>query len=419
MKVPFPTDAEAGVPNEPTSSALWLQKLTLNEFRCYAHATVEADRRPLVLTGPNGAGKTNLLEAVSFLAPGRGLRRARLAEIDRAETHREQADGNLESHPRAWAVAARLMTAEGPRDLGTGRDPAVQANGETAGQATSQTTGRERRLVKIDGSFARGQQFLGEVVSMVWLTPQMDGLFRDGASGRRRFLDRLVYGFDTAHASRVNAYEQVLRERARLLKARVGDAAWLGSLESAIAEHGVAVAAARRALLSRLAGACAAGVGPFPRAGLGLVGDVEGWLDDLSALEAEERLRARLVQSRPQDAQSGGAAVGPHRSDLAVRHLETGLGAELCSTGEQKALLLSIILAFARLLALDRGAVPILLLDEVAAHLDEQRRLALFEELLALDAQAWLTGTDRAFFAALGESAQFFQVKDATISQVS
>ena len=251
---------------------------------------------------------------------------------------------------------------------------------------------------------------------MVWLTPQMDGLFRESASGRRRFLDRLVYGFDAAHAGRVSAYEQVLRERARLLKTGVNDEAWFSALEESMARHGVAIAAGRRSLLSRLAGACTAAVGLFPRAGLGLNGEIEAWLDELSALEAEERLRAELIRMRVQDSLSGGAGIGPHRSDLVVQHLETGLAAELCSTGEQKALLISIVLAHARLLTLERGCAPLLLLDEVAAHLDEQRRGALFEELLALGAQAWLTGTDAGTFGELAGRAQFIGVCDAAVT---
>jgi DNA replication and repair protein RecF len=386
----------AGGTPETSATASWLARLTVRDFRCYAQVSLEADPRPLVLTGPNGAGKTNLLEAISFLSPGRGLRRARLGEVDRLAPSGTAAD-------RVWAVSARVMGPQGPCDLGTGRDPA----------------GRDRRLVKVDGAFVRGQQALGEVFNVVWLTPQMDGLFRDAASGRRRFLDRLVYGFDPAHAGRVAAYDQVLRERGRLLRTGRGDAAWLTSLEESVARYGVAVAAARRGLMARLAGACAAGVGPFPHAELGLVGEVESWLGELSALESEDRFRARLEASRARDAENGGATVGPHRSDLAVRHLETGLAAELCSTGEQKALLISVVLAHARLLTLDRGAAPVLLLDEVVAHLDEPRRAALFEELLALGAQAWMTGTDAALFDGLRGAAQFFLVRDARISRAA
>ncbi|MFQ5775783.1 MAG: DNA replication/repair protein RecF [Kiloniellaceae bacterium] len=401
LRQPRTQDCAAPASGASARPSLWLARLAVRNFRCYAHAEVSADARPVVLTGPNGAGKTNLLEAISFLAPGHGLRRARLGEVDR----RAPAVPGAPAGP--WAVAATVMTPEGPREIGTGREPAAEQDG--AGRAP------ERRVVKIDGAFVRGQQSLGAIVRMVWLTPQMDGLFREGPAGRRRFLDRLVYGFDPAHAGRVSAYEQSLRERARLLKAGRGDDAWLGALEDSMARHGVAIAAARRNLVARLAEACTHRVGPFPVARPGLAGEVESWLDEMPALDAEERLRARLAGTRGRDAESGGAALGPHRSDLSVRHLASDLPAEVCSTGEQKALLLSIVLAHARLLALDHGGAPLLLLDEVAAHLDRARRLALYEEVLSLGAQAWLTGTDAAVFAPLGEAARFFRVADAAV----
>jgi DNA replication and repair protein RecF len=366
-------------------ASLWLSRVSLSDFRSYGQVVVEADARPLVLTGPNGAGKTNLLEAVSLLTPGRGLRRARLEEL-----------GRRDALAPAWAVAAEVMTPEGPRSLGTGRDV---ARPEAAG---------ERRVVKVDGDFARSQQALSEILHMVWLTPPMDGLFRDGASARRRFLDRLVYGFDPAHAGRIAAYEQALRQRARLLKSRQGDGTWLDGLEHGLAEKGVAIAAARRELVARLNQACAAGVGPFPRAAVTIAGEVEDWLEAMPALSAEDTLRDRLAETRARDAEAGGAAVGPHRSDLAVSLLESGLPAAQCST-------LSIVLAHGRLLTQARGTAPILLLDEVAAHLDAGRRAALFEELLALGAQAWLTGTDAEFFAELGDAAQFFEVREAKV----
>lgn len=377
---------------EDRDKALWIGRLTLTQFRSYDRASLSSDGRPVVLTGPNGAGKTNLLEAISLLAPGRGLRRAKLADLSRRE-------GGA-----PWAVAARLMTPEGARDIGTGAEPAGQ-NGE-----------RERRVVKIDGAVARSQRALAEISSVVWLTPQMDGLFREGSAGRRRFLDRLVYAFDPAHAERVKSYEHALRERARVLKFERPDDSWLGSLEEAMANHGIAVVAARRALVARLAAACGETPGPFPRAALSLVGAVDGWLDEGSALAAEDRLREALATGRREDALGGGAAVGPHRSDLAVRHLDNDLPAELCSTGQQKALLLSIVLAHARLLTLDRGHTALLLLDEVVAHLDSERRAALFEALVALGTQSWLTGTDRGSFAELGQRAQFFQVCDGQVT---
>ncbi|MGF1630476.1 MAG: DNA replication/repair protein RecF [Kiloniellaceae bacterium] len=386
-----------------TETGVWLRRLLVTQFRCYAQAELRLAAAPVVLTGPNGAGKTNLLEALSFLSPGRGLRRARLSEIDRRRPGEAAAAGS-----QPWAVAATVMTPEGPRDLGSGRDPA-QGDATLNGRG-----GRERRLVKVDGAVARGQQALAEVLSVVWLTPQMDGLFREGAGGRRRFLDRLVYGFDPEHSARCNAYEHALRERARLLKSG-GDSAWLASLEESLATRGVAIAAARLDMVERLQRACDSAEGPFPKAVLDLDGAVEDWLRQGPALAAEDRLRAGLAERRRQDAESGGAGLGPHRSDLLARHRAKGVAAELCSTGEQKALLIAILLAHARLLTLERGAAPLLLLDEVAAHLDAARRAALYEEILGLGAQAWLTGTDAADFDGLAGQAQFFAVHDGTV----
>jgi DNA replication and repair protein RecF len=382
-----------------------LTRLRLSAFRCYAEAALDTDARCVVLAGPNGAGKTNLLEAISFLAPGRGLRQARLSAVDRRL-------GAEESASLPWAVAARVSRPEagtgfGSVELGTGRDPAESA--------------RERRVVKVDGAFAGSQATLAEWLSVLWLTPQMDRLLLEGSSARRRFLDRLCYGLDAAHAGRVAAYEHAVRERARLLRdgATPGQAApdpvWLGVLEEQMAGLGVAVAATRRDLTARLNGVMESTAGAFPRAILAIAGAPEAWLDDAPALAAEERLRAALAASRVEDAASGMTRWGPHRSDLAVAHGRTGMPAAECSTGEQKALLLSILLAQARLLAAERGMTPVLLLDEVAAHLDEGRRAALFEALLALGAQAWLTGTDEQLFAPLDGQAQFFRVRDAVV----
>ncbi|HLB79168.1 MAG TPA: DNA replication/repair protein RecF [Dongiaceae bacterium] len=389
--------ARAAAAQGPAGVALL--RLDLSDFRCYVRATVEVDARPVVATGPNGAGKTNLLEAISFLAPGRGLRHARLCAVDRRAPA-----ATANAAPRPWAVAARLARPEGVIEIGTGRDPAAE---------------RPRRAVKIDGAFVRGPAAFADLVGVLWLTPDMDRLFLDGPAERRRFLDRLVYGFDPDHAARVAAYDHALRERARLLRdaRRAGEAGWLAALEEQMAARGVAIAAARRDLVSRLQGAIAAGVGRFPRPGLGVEGAVERWLDTMPALAAEEALRDRLAAARRHDAETGGAAWGPHRSDFAVTHLGRGLPAAECSTGEQKALLIAVVLAQARLQAAVRGAPPVLLLDEVAAHLDAVRRAALFDEILALGAQAWLTGTDEALFAPLGDDAQFLRVRDAAIAR--
>ncbi len=389
--------------------ACWLARLSLSNFRCYEATELMVDHRPVVLAGANGAGKTNLLEAISFLAPGRGLRGARLREIDRQP--RRMADRAADPAGRVWSVAARVMTPEGPRDLGTGREAeAAQSEDGEDGEA------RERRVIKVDGAYARGQQSLAEVVRMVWLTPRMDGLFRDGPAGRRRFLDRLVTGFDAGHSGRLAAYEQAMRQRARLLKTGGQDAAWLSALEDTMARHGVAIEAVRRGFVTELSRACALAKGPFPRARLMLEGEVNARLADGPALEAEDDMRARLAAARRHDAETGGAAVGPHRSDLQVTEVETARPAAHGSTGEQKALLLSIVLSHARLLAAERGAAPLVLLDEVAAHLDPHRRRALFEEILALGAQAWLSGTEAALFAELGTAAQVFAVDDGRLA---
>ncbi len=390
-----------------TAQGTALSRLTVSAFRCYARAVMELDPagpRLVVLTGPNGAGKTNLLEAISFLAPGRGLRGAKLAAVDRRVPGRDPDEAPV-AGGESWAVAARLATAAGPVDLGTGRDPAVAPE-----------TGRQRRIVKIDGAVAGSQAALAEVAAISWLTPQMDRLFLDGAGERRRFLDRLVFCFDPAHAARVSAYEQSLRERMRLLRDGPADAAWLAALEEQAAAHGVAVAAARRDLVARLDAVAAAADGPFPRAAVALDGAVEGWLAERPALAVEDELRARLAQSRGRDADAGRAPWGPHRSDLAVSHRGRAMPAAECSTGEQKALLISLLLAHARLQADSRVGSPILLLDEVAAHLDAARRAALFDSLGALGAQAWLTGTDEGLFADLAGAAQFFRVRDAAIA---
>jgi DNA replication and repair protein RecF len=373
----------------------WVGRVSLTQFRCYAQAELEADARPVVLTGPNGAGKTNLLEALSYLAPGRGLRGARLSSVDRRPPGSSAAAG-------PWAVAARIVSPAGEIAIGTGRE------------AVPGEESRERRALRIDGAPAKGQAVLAEFLAVIWLTPQMDRLLQEGASGRRRFLDRLVFAFDPAHAARVSAYEHAWRERQRLIEERgpAADPSWLAALEDRLAESGVAIAAARRDLVRRLQLAAAV-PGPFPRPELSLDGAVESWLAEDPALAVEERLRAALAAAR---SPAGPPAPGPHRSDLKLVHGQKGVPADQASTGEQKALLVALVLAHARLMAAERGSAPVLLLDEVAAHLDEERRGHLLEALLALGTQAWMTGTDEALFRPLGPAAQFFRIKDAAIS---
>ena len=397
----LPQTALAGAAGRPAPArrAVAVRRLVLTDFRGYGAARLQVMPAPVVLFGPNGAGKTNLLEALSFLAPGRGLRRARLGEIDRRQRTPEGALG--EPAGGAWAIHAGLETPLGALEVGTGRE---------ASEAS------ERRVLLIDGETAKSQAALARQLGVVWLTPAMDRLFVEGGSARRRFLDRLVYGFDAEHAQRVSAYEQAMRERARLLRDGPMDASWLGALEETMAASGVAIAAARRETVARLDQASAEQIGPFPAARLALEGEVERLLERLPALGAEDEMRARLADLRRQDAEAGVTHLGPHRSDLAVRQAATGMPAAEGSTGEQKALLISIVLAHARLQATLKDRAPLLLLDEVAAHLDPARRGALFGEILRLGAQAWLTGTDAGLFEGLRGGAQFFSVADAALA---
>jgi DNA replication and repair protein RecF len=344
----------------------------------------------VVLTGPNGAGKTNLLEALSFLVPGRGMRRASLGDIAR--------HGLEPGAP--WAVAAVL---DGGTEIGTGRE-----------------AGLERRSVRLDGQPAKPGD-LGQRISALWLTPAMDRLFTEGASGRRRFLDRMVLGVAPGHATQASAYEHAMRERTRLLKAaRDGsgrpDPSWLAALEDGMARHGVAVAGARLDTATRLDAACRQGIGPFPAARLTVVGEVEGWLaEGTDPAEAQDRLRGALKGARPRDEAAGGATLGPHRSDLVVRHAAKDQAVGQCSTGEQKAVLVAMVLAQARVQSTMTGRAPLLLLDEVVAHLDQIRRAALFDELCALAVQSWMTGTDELLFDGFGPRAQFFRVANACV----
>ncbi|WP_156521139.1 DNA replication/repair protein RecF [Magnetospirillum moscoviense] len=369
------------------SQHLAVRRLTLTDFRCYRFLRLDADARPVVLTGPNGAGKTNLLEALSFLTPGRGLRRATLAEVTRKGA---AIDG--------WGVAAVLDGPDGQVEIGTGRQP-----------------GTERRVVKIDGRAAKAQQ-LGLLTSALWLTPAMDRLLIEGAGGRRRFLDRLTLGQDAEHGAHAAAYEHAMRERTRLLKGGGGDAAWLAMLEDGMARHGVAMASARVRAAERLNAEAGGQSGPFPAARLTLAGEVEEMLAGADAAQAEDMVRAALLRARARDGAAGAATFGPHRTDAGVWHAAKDMPAGQCSTGEQKAVLVSIVLAQARVKTDLSGIAPLMLLDEVAAHLDEERRNALFDQLAGLSAQSWLTGTDAHLFAGFGDRAQFFKVAESSVA---
>ena len=371
----------------------YITSLQLHQFRGYDTANLETiGAGPVVFWGPNGAGKTNILEAVSLLTPGRGIRGAKVSEIQKL--------GSARSHA-PWAVSAAIEGKFGPARLGTGAHPDA-----------------ERRMIRINGADSRTQGDLGEYLSCVWLTPQMDRLFLDAASSRRRFLDRLVFAFDPGHAGRVTRYENAMSQRSKILKeSQYPDPAWLDALEVTMSETGVAIAAARLDLVLRLQASCdAAGKDVeffFPRAALRAAGTIEELLSHCPAVEVEDMMKYQLSQSRLQDQQTGGAASGPHKSDFAVTYAERNMPADQCSTGEQKALLIGIILSHARLIAAERGEPPLLLLDEVAAHLDDGRRRGLYDLLLALKAQVWMTGTDRMLFRDIAQHADMFHVTNA------
>ena len=343
---------------------------------------------PIVaIAGENGAGKTNLLEAISLLAPGRGLRGARMGELGR----------RAEGRQRPWAAAGRFTTSHGGAfDIGTGADP----------EGTS-----DRRTYRLDGQPVRTQADLADCIAIVWLTPQMDRLFQEGASGRRRFLDRLAWALEPTHAKEVAAHDNAMSQRNRLLASGRADPAWLAGLEDAMARHAVAATAARRSLATRLNAVMVAGAatGAFPAARMDLACPIAAALAEQPALAVEDALRAALAADRRRDAAAGGAARGAHRTDMTLTHLPKDQPAEMCSTGEQKALLISTVLAHAALIAETRGFAPLLLLDEVAAHLDSMRREALFAALATLPAQSFLTGTDAEVFRPLqGIADRFF-----------
>jgi DNA replication and repair protein RecF len=361
-------------------SRLAVTRLRLTNFRSYGVGELAVSGAPVVLAGPNGAGKTNVLDAISLLSPGRGLRGAKLAEHTRK--------GPVASEETLWAVAATVTRGDTEHEIGTGL-----------------TTASASRQVRLNGAPAQSSAELGEIVQLIWLTPAMDRLFTESAGGRRRFLDRLVLGFDAGHGRSSTRYETAMRERARLLKYGPRDPAWLDGLENEMAESGVLIAQARAATVEKLSRALMerGEAGAFPAAALALTDELH--------LATADALRSAFAASRIRDAEAGRTCAGPHTTDLAVRHTAKRADAHDCSTGEQKALLISIMLADARELARARdGMAPILLLDEIAAHLDATRRTALFEEVHALGAQAWMTGTDLSLFD--GAQADIFEVRD-------
>jgi len=380
-------------------TAAFIRRLTLTNFRSYHAAQVVVDRAgPVVLTGANGAGKTNLIEAISLLAPGRGLRRATMEELAFTE-----GDG-------AWAVSAEIEGMLGLATLGTGIEPPVSEEAAPA------------RRCRIDRESVGSATAFADHLRVVWLTPAMDPLFNGPASERRRFLDRLVLAVDAQHSSRVAALERSLRSRNRLLEDSPGDSHWLDAIEHETAEVAVAVAAGRAETVNRLSAALAAARAQaleFPQAEIELQGWMEQLLPDHKAGEIEDRYRALLKENRARDAAAGRTLDGPHLSDLVVRHASKNISAIDASTGEQKALLIRLVLAHAGLIKQMTGFAPLLLLDEVVAHLDPARRAALYDALSSLGAQVWMTGADPAAFGDIMGRAQVFLVRSGTVEPAS
>src|SRR5690349_22793200 len=372
-----------------------IHRLSLTHFRNYRAATISARGDVVALVGPNGAGKTNCLEAISFLSPGRGLRRATLEDV--ADN---QGDGS-------WAVSAEIEGALGLATLGTGIDPPQGENG-----------GASRRC-RIDREPVGSATAFGDHLRMVWLTPAMDGLFMGAASERRRFFDRLVLAIDSEHSSRVSALERSLRSRNRLLEVRNYDDHWCSAIERETAELAVAVAATRGQTAVRLAAMlrARARASAFPSAEITLDGWMEHALLSEPATAVEDRYRAILRDNRVRDAAAGRTLDGPHLTDLEVVYAPKSMPARDASTGDQKALLIGLVLAHATLVAEMTGLVPLLLLDEVVAHLDPNRRAALFDELRKLGAQVWLTGADPAAFTDIGSSGEVFNVESGQVAR--
>ncbi|WP_243369376.1 DNA replication/repair protein RecF [Microvirga solisilvae] len=371
-------------------------RLILQDFRTYASLDLSVSRPLVALVGENGAGKTNVLEAISLFMPGRGLRRAELGEMAR------------QGGPGSFAVSVTLDAPFGEHRLGTGLEPAAE-------------NARASRICRIDGSTASSPTAFAEYLRVVWLTPDLDALFRGPAGDRRRFLDRLVLAVDAEHGTRVNALERALRSRNRVLEENPDNRLWLDALEREVAELAIAVAAARRETVERLASLILETreeESPFPFATMGLEGELDTLVATLPAVDAEDRYRATLRDYRARDRAAGRTLIGPQASDLLVRHGPKDIPANTASTGEQKALLIGLVLAHARLVASMSGIAPFVLLDEVAAHLDPRRRAGLFAALESLGGQVWMTGADPSLFAELEGRADVLQVQPGSIQPV-
>ena len=385
-------------------------RLTLTDFRNYPFLRLNLDPSPVIITGENGSGKTNILEAISFLTPGRGLRSARLADIRRiapALVNDEYAP--TEITPYNWAVSAQILNNGNEFEIGTASEKSSKETLEDGIKTF------ERRIVKINGAKVSSQAELGKYLQANWLTPQMDRLFRGGSQPRRSFLDRLVYAFDLEHAKRTANFEHMYREWYQLLKSGKADKNWLSSLEENMAGIGVAIAAARREQIAKLNSFIEKEPDDvFPNVVLELDGTIEKLLDTLPAVDVEDYYKNLLRQQR-KNVLYNDSVDGINRTDFKVYYKKKRMPAELCSTGEQKSLLISIILAQSKCQTLYQGFAPVLLLDEVAAHLDDLKREALLEKIRDLRVQAWITATDAELFAPLRGYAQFLEIKNGCL----
>ena len=385
-------------------------RLTLTDFRNYAHLRINAKLAPVIITGENGTGKTNILEAISFLTPGRGLRSARLADIRRitpALVNDEYSPTEISN--LNWAVSALVNKGEDEIEIGTAVEKTTRETDDDDFRSY------ERRIVKINGQKTSSQSDLGKYISAIWLTPQMDRLFRGGSQPRRSFLDRLVYAFDVEHAKRTANFEHLYKEWYQLLKNGNSNNNWLSSLEENMAGIGVAIAAARRELIAKLHKFKENEPDDdFPNVMLELDGTIEQLLDTMPAIDVEDYYIQKLKSQR-RNVLYNDNVDGVNRTDFKVYYKKKRMPAELCSTGEQKSLLISIILAQTKCQTLDKGFAPVLLLDEVVAHLDDLKREALLEKIRDLGIQAWITSTDPKLFASLADEAQFLEVRNNSV----
>jgi len=379
-------------PEQSANQVSSVARLQLQFFRNYAALDVRVESAPVILFGENGSGKTNILEALSLFSPGKGLRHARLRDMDQVGQ-----DGTQ----RPWSASMVMVQDYGQAILGTGRDATADA---------------DKRLLRVDGEPAKFTE-LSEYVTLTWLTPAIEQLFLGSGSDRRAYVDRLTAQFYPDHSRTVYRYEHAVRERNKLLFNSMQDVAWYAAVEHKIAELGVAIAVARNEVLHLLNQSMQRGQDVFPAASVWMEGEVEQWAREMSALDAEAACREKLEHNRATDREVGRTSIGVHKSELQAVHSVKNRPARLCSTGEQKAIMLSLTMAFVRAQAVWRGTPPLLLLDEVVAHLDAERREALFEEIQSLHVQAWMTGTEAQTFESMQGVMQGFIVKDGALTR--